>query len=84
MRFYQSPLFIIGIFAVAYGIYLMTNWGSGPMGWGYLAGAVIFPIGLLTCFIHFILKVSIKNKRYHLLTEIGLLSLFFIWLLLNS
>lgn len=84
MKWYQSPLFITAVLFVIYGAYLMTDWGSGPMGWGYLAGVVIFSAGLFAALIHIIIKASIKNKRIHFITELSMIGLFLLWLLFNS
>jgi hypothetical protein len=84
MKLYQSPLFITATFAVVYSFYLMSDWRSGPMGWGFLAGVVILPFGILTGLTHFILKAFIKNKRTHFITEASLIALFFIWLLVKG
>ena len=84
MKFYKSPLLITALLFIIYGIYLMTDWGSGPMGWGYLAGVVIFSAGLFAALLHIILKATIKNKRIHFITELSMICLFLLWLLFNS
>jgi hypothetical protein len=84
MKWYQSPLIFAAIFAIVYGIYLMTDWGSGPMGFGFLAGIVVLPIGILTGLTHFILKALIKRKYILFLSELCLIGLILIWILFNG
>jgi hypothetical protein len=84
MKFYQSPLLITSFVFFVYGIYLTTDWGSGPMGWGYLAGVVILIVGLVAGSIHLIARALIKNKLSHFLIELSIVLLFFTWLFFNS
>lgn len=84
MKWYKSPLFLAALFFIIYGGYLMTDRGSGPMGWGYLAGVTITALGLFAALMHFILKSIIKNKSLHFISETSIVALFFIWLLFNS
>jgi hypothetical protein len=84
MKYYQSPLIIAAIFLVLYAIYLIADFGNATMGWGYLAGVVILIAGFVFGFIHLLLKLFLKSKRTHLITEIILISLFLVWQFLNS
>lgn len=74
MKVYQSPLFISSLILFGYGCYLMTNIGSGPMGFGALLGAPLILIALTGIIVHLLFKKIIGNNfRIHFLIELALL-----------
>jgi len=84
MKIYQSPLFIFSTFLLVYGLYLLTNKGSGPEGWGILLAIPMTIVAIVGMVLHFFIAAFLLKKKWHsFLTELLILFLFFLFIFLK-
>jgi hypothetical protein len=62
MKFKPTPLFLVSIGLLLFGLYVLFFINAGEEGWGTLAAMVIIGSGLIGLFIYTILSLALKNK----------------------
>jgi hypothetical protein len=82
MKIYQSPLIILSFFLFIYSLYLLTDKGSGPMGFGMLLFIPLLLFSIAGVLLHLLIAAFLPNRKWQpFLAEVLIIIIFFIWLL---
>jgi hypothetical protein len=76
MKIKITPLFVISICVILYGLYVIYFVDPGEEGWGTLAGIVITAIGLFAFIVYLVLRFIFRDRVWsQVFTEIVLICL---------